>query len=511
MGPEIEAFEEEVARYCGREFAVSVGSGTDALYFGLRALGIGRGHEVITTALSWVATANGIAMTGASPVFADIRDYFTIAPASVERLIALRTRAILAVDYAGRMCDAHSLEAIAREHGLLLVEDGSQAFGASIGNKLCGSVGDLSAISHNAMKVFAALGEAGTVLTDDAQVRDTLVSLRYNGTLNREVCVTPSLNGRMDTLQAAVLLNRLPRLRGILERRRANADFYDSQLRGVVGLPVRSHDRQDVFYTYQIRSNRRDELKAFLEERGIETKVQHASLMSQQPAYSSCRSEAHLGAQLVKEILCLPIHEKLTDAQLAEVTGAVRDFGSSVPAPTAVYRVPPQAPARRAVHEPPRWDDGLTVIDAPNLSPIIESAQVTETGRSRMCAHSTPDARIHEMIIAFARDSYVQPHRHSRKGESFHVIEGEIEVIFFEDDGRICRRVRLGPVGSGLPFFMRNDGKNFHTVIVHSSFAVVHETTSGPLDESDTDFAPWAADPRDPAAVAAYVASLAEK
>jgi dTDP-4-amino-4,6-dideoxygalactose transaminase len=329
MGPEVEKLELEIANYCSRKYAVSVGSGTDALYLGLRALDIGKGDEVITTSLSWIATANAIALTGATPVFADILDDLNIDPSSVESLVTERTKAILAVDYTGRICNIDELTKIAEKYNLYLIEDGSQSFGAEYQDQKCGSFGVLSAISHNPMKVFAACGEAGSILCDDPKIYERLVSLRYNGTINRETCMEPSLNGRMDTLQAAILLERLKSLSNLINKRRENARFYNETLSDYVTIPLNSSDRKDVYYTYTIRSKERDKLKDFLESKGIETKIQHLLLMPCQPAYSNnTRGVWANGEKLVKEILCIPVHEKLTNEQKLYVVEMTKKFYS---------------------------------------------------------------------------------------------------------------------------------------------------------------------------------------
>ena len=326
MGPEIETFEARIAAYCGRRYGVSVGSGTDALFMGLRALKVGPGDEVITTALSWVATANAIAMTGATPVFADIREDLNIDPASVERLITPRTRALLVVDFAGRIAEMEMLISLCEQHHLHLVEDGSQAFGALRNGQRCGSFGVLSAISHNPMKVFAATGEAGTVLCDDPDLYERLVMLRYNGTVNWETCVEPSLNGRMDTLQAAVLLYRLERFDELIARRREHAAYYISRLAGYVDLPEEGADERQVYYTFTIRTEQRDALEPYLAKRNIETKVQHRILMPEQPAYQPARGEYATAQKLTQTILALPVHEKLTEQQRRCVADSVLAF-----------------------------------------------------------------------------------------------------------------------------------------------------------------------------------------
>ena len=326
MGPEIEEFEAQVASYCGRDYAVSVGSGTDALFLGLRALRIGHGDEVITTSLSWIATANAIALTGASPVFADIREDLNIDPSSVERLITTRTRAILVVDYTGRIAEMEALATICSRHNLHLVEDGSQAFGASFNGHRCGSFGILSAISHNPMKLLAAIGEAGSILCDDPEIYKRLILLRYNGTVNRETCTEPSLNGRMDTLQAAVLLHRLKTIDDLIRCRRDNAAYYIEMLSGKVGLPKDKPGEDQVYYTFTIQVPERDALEQHLAKRGIETKVQHRLIMPEHPAYKPARGEYANAQTLSKNILSLPVHEKLTAPQREFVVDAILEF-----------------------------------------------------------------------------------------------------------------------------------------------------------------------------------------
>lgn len=332
MGPEIGNFESRVASYCQRKYAIAVGSGTDALYLGMRALDIGKGDEVITTSLSWIATANAISLTGAIPVFSDIRDDLNIDPDSVSRLVTEKTKAILTVNYTGKISDMSALEDIAKKHKLLLIEDGSQSFGAKHKGRTCGSFGDISCISHNPMKVFSAIGEAGSVLCDKESTYERLVALRYNGTVNREICIEPSINGRMDTIQAAVLLKRLDQISGVISARRNNAKYFSEALQNYVLIPKEQEFEEDVYYTYTIRSSRRDELKDHLEKQNIETKIQHPWLMPDQPAYrESARGEFLNARRIAKEVLCIPIHEKLNEDQLNHIVKTITNFGSSLP------------------------------------------------------------------------------------------------------------------------------------------------------------------------------------
>lgn len=326
LGPEVAQLEAEVARRSGRRFAIGVNSGTDALLLALRCLDLKPGDEVITTSLTWLATASAVRLAGGTPVFADIRDDLNIDPDSIARLISPRTKALLPVHYTGKMCRMDELGKIAQAHGVRVIEDAAQSFGASLGGRAAGSFGTFGCFSMNPMKVLSALGEAGVVVTDDETLASRVERLRYHGTVNRERCVELSWNGRLDTLQAAFLLKRLQRFDAVVARRREIASWYAELLSGVVDLPVERPGERDVYYTYTIRADRRDELKAHLESRGIETKIQHPLLTPEQPVHAGSRGEWTRAARLRDRILCLPGHEKLERAQVERVAEGVKEF-----------------------------------------------------------------------------------------------------------------------------------------------------------------------------------------
>ena len=327
LGPEVEEFESRFAEYCGRKFAVGVSSGTDALYLGLRSLGIGSGDEVITPSLSWIATANAISLTGATPVFADIDDDQNISPESVQRLISDKTKALLPVHFNGKICQIDKIAEIAREHDLLTIEDAAQSFSARYDNALAGSFGDIACFSLNPMKIFAAIGEAGVIVTDDPDVQKRLISLRYAGTIDREVCVEPGLNSRLDTIQAAMLLKRFNKVENIVERRREVAGSYSSLLRELVVTPEDSVGERHVYYTYTIRCDNRDELKKHLESKGIEVKIRHPILMPLQPAYKGkSLAEFSNAEKIVGEILSLPASEVVSNEEIEYVASSIIEF-----------------------------------------------------------------------------------------------------------------------------------------------------------------------------------------
>jgi dTDP-4-amino-4,6-dideoxygalactose transaminase len=326
LGPEVSQFEAEVAKYCGRRYAVGVNSGTDALYLALRALGVGPGDEVITTPLSWIATLNSIVLTGATPVFVDIKPDLNINEELIEAAITPKTKAIVPVHFTGRMCGMSRIMETAARHGVPVVEDAAQAFGSRLDGRVSGGFGLVGCFSMNPMKVFCAYGEAGAIVTDDEDIALRLESLRYNGTVNKEDCRWPSLNGRLDTVQAAMMLVGLKYLQKKIDGRRRISEFYDSVLGGVVGVPP--HDGSyHSYYSYTITAERRDELLEYLASRGVETKIQHPILMPYHTAYK------HLGGfhipvaeNLVKKILCIPNQEDLTAEELGYVSSCILEF-----------------------------------------------------------------------------------------------------------------------------------------------------------------------------------------
>ncbi|MBF0447828.1 MAG: DegT/DnrJ/EryC1/StrS family aminotransferase [Magnetococcales bacterium] len=327
LGPEVERLENKIAKRVGCSFATGVNSGTDALILALRALEIGPGHEVITTPLSFVATANAITLNGATPVFADILDDLTLDPSSIEPLITEKTRAILPVHWAGKACMMEPILAIAKKRGLKVIEDCSQAFGALENGRPVGSLGDIGCFSMNSMKILASLGEAGMISTNDPAIHERVDILRYHGLINREECHYISHNGRLDTIQAAFVEQRLVGYDDLLARRRETADYYHQALADLVTVPVDRPGCRDVFYTYTIQTPKRDGLQRYLQERGVETKVQHLPLMPDQPVYRGVtKNSSHRARALIQTVLCIPGNEKISSDQRRYVAETIREF-----------------------------------------------------------------------------------------------------------------------------------------------------------------------------------------
>ena len=327
LGPEVDEFEERIAAFSQQKYAVGVNSGTDALFIALRGLDVGPGDEVITTPMSWIATLNAIVMCGATPVFVDIREDLNIDPELISEAITPRTKVILPVHYTGKLCDINRITEIADEHGIIVVEDAAQSFGARLNGAVAGSFGFVSCFSMNPMKVFSAYGEAGAVVTGDQGLYEKLLSLRYAGTVNKEDCHYPSLNGRLDTIQAAMLLVNLKRLEDKIARRRAIAEFYSQALGETVICPREEEGYFNVYYTYTIIAERRDQLREHLASQGIETKIHHPILMPYHTAYKHLpKPQIPVGEHLVERILSIPSHENLPMDQADYIAQTIRQF-----------------------------------------------------------------------------------------------------------------------------------------------------------------------------------------
>jgi dTDP-4-amino-4,6-dideoxygalactose transaminase len=325
-GPAVEAFESQAAAFCRVPFVVGVGSGTAALYLALRCLGIGAGDEVILPAMSFVGTANAVAAVGATPVFVDIRDDLLIDPAIIEVAISSRTKAIMPVHFTGNVCDMDAVSTIADRHALPIIEDAAPAFGASYRSQRAGTFGVLGCFSMNPMKVLGAVGEAGLVVAHTIEHAERLRELRYHGIRNKDVCLDVSLNARLDTLQAAMLSIRLKSLERNLGRRQEIADRYASHLSNIVEVPKPSAAVRHAWYHYTILCDSRDALAARLQAEGVETRVYHSRLMPQHPAHATPSTTYPVGSTLLDRILCLPMHAKLTDAEVDFVADRIARF-----------------------------------------------------------------------------------------------------------------------------------------------------------------------------------------
>jgi dTDP-4-amino-4,6-dideoxygalactose transaminase len=330
LGPEGEAFEEAFALVSGAAHAVGVGNGTDALALILRALDIGPGHEVIVPALSAAYSALAVMMVGARPVFADVEPgRLTMDATSCSARLTPRTRAIMPVHLFGQAADLAALERVAGKAGVPLVEDCCQAHLATNEGRPVGTIGIAGAFSFYPTKNLGALGDAGAVTTNNAAVADRVRRLRHGGQLTRYEHVEAGVNSRLDELQAAVLLARLPLLVDWTARRRALAALYRAGLAGSEVTPVPELDPGHVYHLFPVRHSRRDHLRAALDAAGVDTLIHYPVPLHQQPALALTNPDpCPVAEAAAAELLSLPLHPRLTDSECYRVVAAVSAAGA---------------------------------------------------------------------------------------------------------------------------------------------------------------------------------------
>jgi perosamine synthetase len=328
QGPAVAAFESALAEHCGRGHAVAVGSGTDALFFALVAAGVRPGDEVVVPAISFIASASCVLRAGAVPVFADVDEHLLLDVAAARAAISPRTRAILAVDLFGQVVDAAALEDLADERGVALVEDAAQALGARAGQRRAGAIGLLSCCSFDPTKTIAAPGSGGAVLTGDGELAAHLRRLRWHGRDGEGRHVALGYNSQLPTASAAILHDKLTRDDAVwTQRRRAIAARYDEALAGTPHRPLGvAPGRTHVFHKYVVRSPDRDALREHLGSRGVTTLVHYAAPLARQPIFAgrSRQTACPVADRACDEVLSLPIHGLLDDAEVDRVCAALR-------------------------------------------------------------------------------------------------------------------------------------------------------------------------------------------
>lgn len=331
LGDEVAAFEAAWASACGATRAIGVGNGLDALTLALRALGVGPGDEVVVPGQTFVATWLAVTAAGARPVGADV-DPTTgnLCPRTAEAAIGPRTAAIVAVHLFGQPADMTALRALARRHGLALVEDAAQAHGARFDGAPAGALGDAAAFSFYPGKNLGALGDGGAVTTSDDAVADAVARLRNYGSTAKYVHEAAGVNSRLDELQAAFLRAKLPRLPAWNARRAAIAARYREALADLDGIALLAVDRraEPAWHLFPVRCRERDALAAHLAARGVETLVHYPTPPHRTPMYADGGRFPHAEAWAAEE-LSLPIGPHLPDAAVDRVIDAVRAFAAA--------------------------------------------------------------------------------------------------------------------------------------------------------------------------------------
>jgi len=332
LGPEEKRFAEEFATLCRVRHAIGLNSGTDALWLGLLALGVGAGDEVITVSNSFIATTGAIVAVGARPVFIDVGPDYNMDPDLIEGVITPQTKAVLPVHLTGNPADMPRINAVAERHGLFVIEDAAQSVGASLNGKRCGSFGHCSAFSLHPLKNLNAAGDAGALTTDDDELFETVRRLRNHGLKNRDQIDFFGYNSRLDDIQALIVSLNLRRLDEVTAKRVQNAALYDQLLAGMgedLVIPPRRPEANQVFHTYVVQVRDRERLVEALDAKGIGTKIHYPIPIHLQ---APCRQWGYGPGSLpvtesqATRILSLPVHQHLTEQQIRYVADCIRDF-----------------------------------------------------------------------------------------------------------------------------------------------------------------------------------------
>jgi dTDP-4-amino-4,6-dideoxygalactose transaminase len=328
LGPEVDAFEREVAAYLDVKHAIGVNSGTDALVIALRALGIGPGDEVITTPFTFFATPESVSAVGAKPVFVDIDpDTYNVRPDLVAAAVNARTKAILPVHLFGHAADVEPIRRLAAEKGLPIVEDVAQAFGGSVSGRKLGTFGTVGAFSFFPSKNLGCLGDGGLVATDDDHVADATRMLRAHGSRRKYFNEAIGYNSRLDALQAAFLRAKLPLVETWNDGRRQAAGRYRELLAGVPGivLPVERKGVKHVYHQFTVRvvESRRDAIKEALAAAGVQTIVYYPTPAHRLPTYAGA-GDFPAAEAASREVLSLPMWPRITPAVQERVAHALR-------------------------------------------------------------------------------------------------------------------------------------------------------------------------------------------
>jgi dTDP-4-amino-4,6-dideoxygalactose transaminase len=333
-GEEVKNFEKEFAKFCKTKYAISVNSGTDALFLALKSLGIKEGDEVITTPFTFIATVEAIVNCGAKPVFVDIElDTFNIDASKAEKVITKKTKAILPVHLFGQLANMVEIMKIANKYKLFIVEDSAQSVGAEYNGKKTGIFGDLGCFSFFPSKNLGAMGDGGMVITNKKKLAEKIRLLKNHGSSFKDKYknLLIGINSRLDTIQAAILRIKLRHLKKWNKKRKEIADYYSKNLREIkeVKIPVTKENGSHVFHQYTILAGKRNELKKYLENNNISAKIYYPLPLHLQPAlkYLGYKKGSFPNAEkAAKEVLSLPIYPELPPKQQNFIIEKIREF-----------------------------------------------------------------------------------------------------------------------------------------------------------------------------------------
>ena len=327
MGPEIAEMEQALADYVGVKHAISVSSGTHSLEIALRSLDVGPGDEVITVPFTWISSAEVILLVGATPVFVDVEpNSFNIDVTQIEQAITPRTKAIIPVNLFGQLPDYSAINQIANRYGIPVIEDAAQSFGATQNGKKSCAIAPISSTSFFPAKPLGCFGDGGALFCDDDELADKMRAIRTHGGLQRHHHPYVGTNGRMDTLQAAVILAKLPHFDQEVFARGNIGARYTDKLRGFCGVPEVMPGNTHVYAQYTITISRRDELATELKEAGIPTAVYYPKCLHEQPVFEKFGyrwGDFPVSEKVSREVLSLPMHPFLSVADQDRVVEVV--------------------------------------------------------------------------------------------------------------------------------------------------------------------------------------------
>jgi UDP-2-acetamido-2-deoxy-ribo-hexuluronate aminotransferase len=327
LGPEVAELEEKLAAYCGAKYCISVANGTDALQIAQMAFGVGLGDEVIVPGFSYIATAETPAVLGARPVYVDIDPgTYNLNPEKLEAAITPRTKAIIPVSLYGQCADFDAINAIADKHGIPVIEDGAQSFGASYkGRKSC-NLTTIGCTSFFPSKPLGCYGDGGAIFTNDDELATVLRQIARHGQDKRYHHIRVGVNSRLDTLQAAILLPKLALLREEIELRDKVAENYTRLLNeiGIKSTPVLEQHNVSAWAQYTIRINDRELVQARLREVGIPTAVHYPIPLNKQPAVADARVSLPVGDEMAKSVMSIPMHPYMTEVEQSKVIEALK-------------------------------------------------------------------------------------------------------------------------------------------------------------------------------------------
>lgn len=334
-GSSIKTFENRFSELLGVKHCIGVANGTDAIYIALKMLGVGPGDEVITTASSWISTSETISQCGAKPIFVDIDPQtFTIDPREIEVKITPKTKAIVPVHLYGQAAHISAIKEICDRNKLFLIEDCAQSHFSKEGNQYVGTYGDAATFSFYPGKNLGAYGDAGAIVTNNDALAIKMRMFANHGALKKHQHQIEGINSRLDTIQASILEVKINHILNWTAKRVENAKYYSSQLSDIDGItiPFVRPNTDHTFHLYVIRTNKRDELKKFLELKGIQTAIHYPAILPDLEAYQYLghkKDAFPIASQYQNEILSLPMYPELSTQQMDYIVGCIAEFSSN--------------------------------------------------------------------------------------------------------------------------------------------------------------------------------------